>query len=619
MLIHHYRAIRDCSLDFSDYTVLVGQNGAGKSTILQAARFFFDPSQGVSQDDFQDGCDDDIAVSVALSELNDVEREQYADVLGGDGTLTATKRCAPNGSPYYTVRSRTYPLFEPLRALFNEKATVFTAAYKEFAAIHPELELATPRAASDCKEELRRWERDNPEQLVDADLPFAFADATKTEIIPTTRILYVPAVHDAADDLEGARSTLSRMISVIVMPNVDQNPQFVKLREQLQEGYQKLFYSPLSRELDPLARALTASLEQFVPGAAVSLQWRETAPEIKPPDVRSSVSEDGPPTSIERQGHGIQRAMIMALLQTYDEHLRMAGEVAGARVHVCLLIEEPELYQHPPRARHFRRLLKRLATQPMSKARFRVIVTTHSPHFVSLSDLEDVRLVRRIRSAGTVPTREITSISVDDICARYAQLSGEPLPRADVERNLHVLEPLKEAFFATSVVLTEGPSDVGVLAAACQHEGVDLEAKGMVFAAMGGKGVLRQAIVIVSLLGISAYVIFDGDTKARLAEDQRLLRLLGARAEDIPHVGTPPQQIRDTYAMLLQDMEHTLERDFGAGAYQQCVQEAASAFGMLPGRVMKNPVSAEYAVDLLYARGLTSETLHDIFNHLRRL
>ena len=198
-------------------------------------------------------------------------------------------------------------------------------------------------------------------------------------------------------------------------------------------------------------------------------------------------------------------------------------------------------------------------------------------------------------------------------------LAGEPLAPAEVERNLHVLEPLKEAFFATSVVLTEGPSDVGVLAAACQHEALDHESRGMVFAAMGGKGLLRQAIVIVRLLGLRAYVIFDGDTKERLPENQLLLRLLGARDEDIPRVGTPPEQVRPIYTMLQKDMETTLERDFGSAAYKQCVQETATMFGMAASRVSKNPVSMEYLVTALYGRGLSSVTLQSIVSHLRNL
>jgi putative ATP-dependent endonuclease of OLD family len=618
MVIHHYRALRNCTVDLSDYTALVGQNGAGKSTVLQSLRFFFEPSRVAENADVHEGFEDGVCVTVTLAELNDAEREKYEEFLAADGTLTVTKHGAPEQVPYYTVRSRTHPLLAPLRELFTEKASVFQQAYKDFVSEHPDLGLLVPRASGDQKLELRRWEREHPDELAESDMPFVFPDATKTDLIPTTRLLYVPAVHEAADDFEGTRSTLSRLIDVIVMPRIQENAEFIGLQQELEQKYRQLFYASLAQALDPLASSITRSLGQFVPGAAVTLQWEEAVPQIHAPAVRSSVAEDGPAISVDRQGHGLQRALIMALLQTYEEYGRSPAGENGETIHVCLLIEEPELYQHPPRARHFRQLLRRLATTPSPGARFRIVVTTHSPDFVSLSLLGDVRLVRRVTREG-ITVREISSISVAEICKTYAELAGEPLAPAEVERNLHVLEPLKEAFFATSVVLTEGPSDVGVLAAACQHEALDHESRGMVFAAMGGKGLLRQAIVIVRLLGLRAYVIFDGDTKERLPENQRLLRLLGARDEDIPRVGTPPEQVRPIYTMLQKDMETTLERDFGSAAYKQCVQETATMFGMAASRVSKNPVSMEYLVTALYGRGLSSVTLQSIVSHLRNL
>jgi len=619
VVVNHYRALRDCSVDLSDYTALVGQNGAGKSTVLQALRFFFDPSKGADSTDAHEGCEDGIAVTVTLADLSEPEREQYAEFLADDGTLTVTKHSSPEQTSHYSVRGRTYPPFAALRDLFQEKAMVFQQAYKDFVSQHPDLELNVPRSSDAQKLELRRFEKAHPEKLVESDLPFTFVEATKTDLIPTTRILYVPAVHEAVEDFEGTRSTLSRMINVMVMPRVEENTDFIALQGELQERYQELFHTSLANALEPLAASINRSLGQYVPGAVLALQWEDGVPQIHAPEVRSTISEDGPAISVERQGHGLQRALIMALLQAYDEHGRSRGAEAGDDdTHVCLLIEEPELYQHPPRARHFRRLLRRLATVQSAGTHFRVVVTTHSPHFISLTDLEDIRLVRRTSRDGHT-VREISSLTIEDVCRSYKQLTDEDLAPVELQRNLHVLEPLKEALFATGVVLTEGPSDVGVLAAACQHESFDYEALGIGFIAMGGKGILCQALVMVRLLGLSSYVIFDGDSKEQLLEDRRLLKLLGAKDEDIPRVGTPPEQIRSNYTMLQKDMEATLERDFGSVAYKQCLEETAVTFGIRPARVSKNPLGIEYLVTTLYGRGLSSPTLQSIIGHFRNL
>lgn len=620
MVIHHFRAIRNCAVDLTDYTVLVGQNGAGKSTVLQALLYFFDPVAAIDEDDLHRDYSDEVAITVTLSELSERERALYAGALDGAGNLTATKRCAPGQAPRYTVRGAKYPPFDELRQHFGEKATVFTTLYKEFVRTHPDLELETPRAAADCKAELRRWERDHPDQLVEAEVPFEFEAATKASLVSSTRLLYVPAVHEATEDFEGSRSPLARLVDVLVLPSVEQKPELVALRQRVQEEYRRVLLEEPTAELVRLSETLTGALAQFVPGAAVKLDWDDQSPQLPLPNVRSSVSEDGVLTDIARQGHGVQRAMIMALLQTHDEHQRRSAtaQVEGDETaHICLLIEEPELYQHPPRARLFRRLLKNLATQPAANTRFRVVVTTHSPNFVNLAQVDDVRVVRKVMSDAAAPARSIATVSVERICAMYRQLAGEDLSDADVRRNLHVLDPVKEALFATAVVLTEGVSDVGVLTTACQRGNLDFEARGIVFAALGGKGLLRQAVVILRLLGIAHYVVFDGDSAADLPENQRLLRLLDA--EDIPLVGTLPTVVRERYAVLQPDVEHVLERELGERVYKQCVAEAARLFGMRENRVTKNPTAYAYVIESLYDRGLTSPTLDQIVERLRLL
>ena len=312
--------------------------------------------------------------------------------------------------------------------------------------------------------------------------------------------------------------------------------------------------------------------------------------------------------------------MIIALLQVRDEHLRSTeiidDDQAGRPqvvTHVVLLIEEPELYQHPPRARHFRRLLKKLTADTTGNSRFRVVASTHSANFVSLDDLESIRIVSKETVQGDVPVRRIASITIAQIAKTISAETGKEYTEADIRKNLHVLDaPLREAFFASAIVLTEGPSDVGVLTAVSEHLKIDLEAKDIVMAAMGGKGLIPLAIVVLSLLGIRKFIVFDGDEAAQLAESQRILRLLGAVEKDIPKTGSPPTTLRDTYAMLHKEMEDVLKADFGDTAYRDAVAEAAVLFGRKAADVMKNPAAAKHVVESLQAHGLKSDTLEAI-------
>src|SRR5208283_2989058 len=104
-------------------------------------------SKSADSTDAHEGCDDEIAVTVTLTDLNEVEREQYAEFLTDDGALTVTKHSSSERTSHYSVRGRTYPPFASLRDLFQEKAMVFQQAYKDFVSEHPDLELTVPRSS----------------------------------------------------------------------------------------------------------------------------------------------------------------------------------------------------------------------------------------------------------------------------------------------------------------------------------------------------------------------------------------------------------------------------------------------------------------------------------------
>jgi energy-coupling factor transporter ATP-binding protein EcfA2 len=620
--INHFRALRDCELTLSDNTVLVGSNGAGKSTVLKALLFFFTPV-GVSSDDLQYGYDDDVSVTVVLTALSAEEQEQYTDFLNESGRLVVTKSGSLHAGAGYTVVGMKHPAFDSLRDIENGPARAFTDAFKVFGAENQRYELPSkPRSASEARDALRNWEREHPDELVSANVPFEFAGSTKTRSILSTRLVYVPAVHHAEQDFKVGRSPLGQMLEALVMPTIENRPEIAQLQDRWYADYQELFPVGGTSDLEHLADRLSEAVHEFVPGATVELRWADYVPPVPLPDVEPYISEDGVPTQISSQGHGLQRAMIISLLQAREAQLEEGESIEGASTdsHVLLLIEEPELYQHPPRARHFRRVLARLAARSGNNTRFRVVSSTHSPNFVSLDDLESIRIVRKLPDPPNPPRRVVTSTDQKAVADGYAIALGRASSGTGLmPRNLHALDSaLREAFFARAIVLTEGVSDIGILAAEARRTGQDFEANGIVLASTGGKGQLPLAIVILKLLKIQSYIIFDWDAERQIAESQRLLRILGVDEAAIPAIGAPAELITASYAVMTPKIERVVQREVGAANFQAAIEEAASIFGIADD-VMKNPASAAYVMESLFESGHLSPTVSRVVDAISRI
>lgn len=618
--VEHYRALRNCTIILDDYTALVGPNGVGKSTVLQALRFFFDPSAVADNDDFQPKSTESVSVKVTLTDLTAEEVEAYSPFLDESNQLVVTKKSDLDGLSDYFVRGKKHPRFDAMRNHSVSKSE-FINAFKTFADENPQYGLARPRASDACEAELRRWEKENPKECVEADVRFSFLGSQKDQLIPTTRVVYVPAVSEASEAMSGARSPLSQMIDALVYPRLEEKPEFLNLKERVEREYREMFPPEGGPELEQISAQLTAALSIFVSDASVNLGWVEVEPSIRLPDVRPTITEDGVSTEIDRKGHGLQRAMIIAILQAENDYRQSLREgAASATTHVLFMIEEPELYQHPPMARHFRRVLNDLASGRTGPSRLRVLLTTHSPDFISLDSIDTIRILRLERSRRGIPTRRVASLRLSEVVAKFASITGKTITEQALRRRLHVADPImREAFFATAVVLTEGAGDFGLISAECAAGGVDLEKKGIVVVPCDGKGKMALPICVLNLLGVRYYAIFDSDTAAQAEENRILLSALGADPKDIPATGTSATAVRDTYAVLNPKVEEVARNDFGKQIYADCAKQTAAEFGIEPKDIMKNAVTAKFAIDLIHAKGTKSQTLTDIVSKIGAL
>ena len=189
---------------------------------------------------------------------------------------------------------------------------------------------------------------------------------------------------------------------------------------------------------------------------SVSLEWQSAADfSIPLPSAEVSLEDGGFPSSVEKQGNGLQRAFILTLLQHLaravvlntqnppDDQAQIELEnqtgvipdlkgVPEAPVllpGLILAIEEPELYQHPTKQRHFARVLGLLSDGilPGVAAKMQIAFASHSPYFVFVDRFDEVRLARR-RAVPKVKHQECTlrESSLRKVCDLLENAHGKP-------------------------------------------------------------------------------------------------------------------------------------------------------------------------------------------------
>jgi len=165
--------------------------------------------------------------------------------------------------------------------------------------------------------------------------------------------------------------------------------------------------------------------------------------------------DDGTLTRISLQGHGLQRALVFAMLEVLAAQQAKAtpGAETTANIrHTVLLFEEPELFIHP----HLMRRLKEILTKIADRKEWQVIVSTHSPFLVDIGQDPCSLVIHRRPDPAKPPTVKQLRINT---------LSG-PKMEEDRDRLRALLDfhpTVCEAFFARHTVLVEGDTELAVL------------------------------------------------------------------------------------------------------------------------------------------------------------
>jgi len=528
--IENFRSFKDETIFFDDYTCFVGANGCGKSTVLNALNIFFrqdkdcatDLSKLSAEDFHHKNISEPIKITLTFVDLSEQAKKDLSDYVRQDKLIVSSVAKFDSNTNVAEVKQYGNRLgFEDFRRYFEaEKGTAkaedLKTIYSEFQKKYADLPKATTKPA--MVKALRDYELGHKDDcvLIPSEDQFYGVSKGENRLAPHIQWVFISATKDATEESEESKtSALGQLLARTVRSRVNFSEKVGALKKTTQEEYQKILDAEQTA-LNDISDTLKNKLESWAhPGITAKILWKQDADKsvkVEEPWAYIKLGERGFEGELARFGHGLQRSYMLALLQ---ELTTVSDESAPT---LLMGIEEPEIYQHPPQARHLAETLYEL-----SKKNSQIIVCSHNPLFIPGDDFESIRVVRE---KGSPSASYISKLSYLDLSKELESAGQKALKEEGILAKLYPsLNPIvNEMFFCNKLILTEGIEDVAYLSTylLLTDHMKDFRRYGGHIVPVGGKSEIIKPLAMAKLLNIPVYVICDADTdKDEIADEDR--------------------------------------------------------------------------------------------------
>lgn len=494
--IHNFRSIQNTSFDLQKYSLLIGENNAGKSNIITALRIFYE---------------------------NDVKFDLKIDIpKNGDF----------DGESWIELEYKTT----------TDEQDSLKDEYK----------------STDNILKVRRYYKSKDAELVKTGQSNIYAyeggqlsknlfyGAKNISQAKLGNILFIPELSKSDDTLKmSGPSPLRNMIDFVMQKVIKTSKTYNVLTESF-EKFNKEFKQESSEDgfsIKELTDEINSNVKDW--GILFGLDINQITPDNIIKNLVSHYIEDSQLNneriSINCFGQGLQRHLIYTLIRVgakYSEK-KIQKKKEFSPDFTLILFEEPETFLHPTQQEFLNIDLYNLSKEDTQQ----IICCTHSSIFVSKNIERIPSLLRVQKQSGITSVYQITDDELSDLFNQNNSLyktfadkltdptvddgiksaitKGKLAQDASDEEQILFEESLKyflwidseraNSFFAKHVIICEGATEKVLFDKLINNEWVDLKTKHLYFLDAMGKFNIHRYMNLFGQLGINHSVIFDKD------------------------------------------------------------------------------------------------------------
>jgi recombinational DNA repair ATPase RecF len=386
--IENFRSIKQTEFGTTDFNICVGQNNCGKTNFFEAIEFFFNGiGRGGSVEDlkFKRETANEIIVEVSFSGAiagaaqmqNQANKTKIEAALNGSDTVMFRRTSTvPNKRKMFVGGTEVQP------------GTGFDAALNDF---------------------LPKFEYISTKQYYDSVAKYA----------KTTPIGIM----------------LSGVLTTILQGNQQYQEFQAKFRELFEDDN-----SQIKAEFEAIGNKVKFYLEKQFPDTT-KVKFEVSAPAFD--DLLKNFEttvDDGVETLAEEKGDGMQRALMLAIIQAYADFRKLNDDLGKS---FLFFIDEAELHLHPTAQRKLKNVLHTL-----SQSTDQVFINTHSSVFVA-DNYAGQTIFKVEKSSGETEIEATTELEKPYIV--FELLGGSPSDLL-LPKNFLIVEGQSEFELLTKVI-----------------------------------------------------------------------------------------------------------------------------------------------------------------------